>query len=363
MDTKQKQKLKRFIKELEQIRGRHTELVSVYIPVDYDIVKVINHLIQEQGTAVNIKDKTTRKNVIDSLERMIRHLRLYKRTPEHGLVAFSGNISAREGQTDIQVWSIEPPEPVNMRLYRCDQTFVLDLLKTMLEVKEVYGLIVLDKREGTIGLLKGNTVEIRVNFKSDVPGKQKAGGQSQARFARLREGAAKDFFKKVGAAANKEFLGMKELKGILVGGPVPTKEMFLDGGYLNTELKNKIVGVKDLAYTGEFGLHELVDKSKDVLAKEAITEEKELVGKFLDTLAKSPEKAAYGKDEVDKALKMGAVDILLLSEDLSDEVVNYFEEKAEETDAKYHMISTETSEGVQIRDLGGICAILRFAIS
>src|SRR3990167_8825266 len=111
METKKRQKLKRFIKELEQIRGRHTELVSVY-----DLIKIIQHLQQEQGTAENIKDKTTRLHVIDSLEKAIRHLRLYKKTPENGLAVFAGNIGAQEGKTDLKVWSIEPPDPIATRL-------------------------------------------------------------------------------------------------------------------------------------------------------------------------------------------------------------------------------------------------------
>ena len=116
MNTKEKQKLRKFINELALIRGRHTELVSVYIPAGYELIKVIQHLQQEQGTAVNIKDAKTRKNVIDSLEKTIRHLKLYKKTPPNGLAAFAGNVAAQEGKVDIKVWSIEPPEPIKTRI-------------------------------------------------------------------------------------------------------------------------------------------------------------------------------------------------------------------------------------------------------
>jgi len=60
--SKESYKLKKFIKELEPCKGRHTELVSVYIPAGYDINKINTHLAQEQGTAVNIKSTQTRKN-------------------------------------------------------------------------------------------------------------------------------------------------------------------------------------------------------------------------------------------------------------------------------------------------------------
>ena len=72
MDNIQKQKLKKFVRSLERIRGRHTELVSVYVPSGYDITKIIQHLQQEQGTATNIKSSGTRDNVIDALESIPR---------------------------------------------------------------------------------------------------------------------------------------------------------------------------------------------------------------------------------------------------------------------------------------------------
>ncbi len=177
MDVKNRQKLRKFLKELESIRGRHTELVSVYVPAGYELIKIIQHLQEEQGTAENIKDKTTRLHVIDSLEKAIRHLRLYKKTPANGLAVFAGNASERESQTDLKVWSIEPPVPIQTRLYRCDQIFVLDILIEQLETKEIYGLIVLDNREGNVGLLRGTLITEIANLTSGVPGKIKAGGQ------------------------------------------------------------------------------------------------------------------------------------------------------------------------------------------
>jgi peptide chain release factor subunit 1 len=363
MDTKKKQKLKRFIKELETIRGRHTELISVYVPAGYEIIKIIQHLQQEQGTAENIKDKNTRLHVIDSLERAIRHLRLYKKTPENGLAVFAGNIAAQEGKTDLKVWSIEPPELITTRLYRCDQTFVLDILKQQLEVKEIYGLIVIDNREANIGLLKGTAIIELNNMTSGVPGKIKSGGQSQARFARLREGAAHDFYQRVAERANKEFYNKSGIKGILIGGPGPTKETFFDGNYLNNEVKKKVLGLKDLSYTGEFGLHELVDKSQDLLAKEAIIEEKNLLNRFFTLLAKEPEKTTYGRLQTKKALEYGAVDLLLLSEELDDKTIDEFMEIAEKFNTKVEIISTDTREGIQLKELGGIASILRFALN
>ncbi|MBI4155390.1 helix-turn-helix domain-containing protein [Candidatus Woesearchaeota archaeon] len=177
LNTSQKQKLRKFITDLSKIRGRHTELVSVYIPAGFDLNKVTQQLSQEQSTAANIKDKTTRTHVIESIEKMIRHLKLYKKTPENGLAAFSGDISDNPSKTQVEAYSIEPPEQIQTRLYRCDQTFVLDPLKEMMEVKEVYALLVMDKREATLGILKGTRIDVLQHLTSFVPGKFKAGGQ------------------------------------------------------------------------------------------------------------------------------------------------------------------------------------------
>ncbi|MCH6576144.1 MAG: hypothetical protein IH795_13265 [Bacteroidetes bacterium] len=101
---------------------------------------------------------------------------------------------------------------------------------------------------------------------SEVPGKTRAGGQSAARFERIREGAKKDHFKKVAEYMKEHFLKNKNLKGIIVGGPGPTKYDFIDSGLITTEVKKKIIAIKDLSYTGAFGLNELVEKSQDILA-------------------------------------------------------------------------------------------------
>ncbi|MEM4397595.1 MAG: peptide chain release factor aRF-1 [Candidatus Woesearchaeota archaeon] len=362
MDSKTRRHLLKFIHDLEKYKGRHTELVSVYIPSGYDINKIIQHLSQEQGTASNIKDSTTRKNVIDSLERMIQHLKLFKQTPPNGLAVFAGNIAEREGQQDIEVFSIEPPEPLNFRLYRCDKQFVLDALKEMAEKKETYGLVVMDKREGNVALLVGKKIIPLTKTTSIVPGKTRAGGQSAHRFEQLREGAAKEFFNKLAEYVKNDFLGREDLKGIIVGGPGMTKYEWAEGNYLTDLLKRKIIAIKDLSYTGEFGLQELVDKSQDVLAQEEISTEKKLMQRFFEKLAKNAKEVAYGEMQVRKALEQGAVEVLLLSEELDDKTIEEMEKIAEQFGTQVELISTETREGVQLRDMGKFGAILRYEV-
>ena len=172
-----KAELEELLGILEKIKGRHTELVTVYIPADYDINSVQRQLEGEKSTAKNIKSSSTRKNVTEALEKIVRLLKEFKKTPPNGMAIFCGNVSEVEGQQDLQLWSIEPPQPLNTRLYRCDKEFVLDALREQFEIKEVYGLLVMDRKEATIGLLVGKRVEFLHRMTSGVPSKVRAGGQ------------------------------------------------------------------------------------------------------------------------------------------------------------------------------------------
>jgi len=334
-------------------------MVSVFIPQGYDIVKIIQHIQQEQGTAMNIKSASTRKNVTGALERMVQHLRLYSRTPEHGLAVFSGNI-APEGQQDFKVWSVEPPLPVQTRIYRCDKDFELGILRDMLEAKETYGLVVMDRRECTIAELRGKSINILSKHTSNVPGKFRAGGQSAARFGRIRENEAKAFYVRVGEYIKETFFDNLNLKGLIIGGPGPTKHELIEGDFITNELKKKIIAVKDITYTDEFGIHDLVDKSQDVLASEELAEEKKLVNQFFGYLVKKPGMVTYGEQQVLDVMRKGAVDKLLVSESLPDDKIEMFEAEAKKMGTNVTIISTESREGAQLKDFGGIAAILRY---
>ena len=363
INSNERHKIKAFVKSLQNFKGRHTELVSVYVPSGYDMNKIIGHLQEEQGTATNIKSKQTRDNVISALERMIQHLKLLLKTPPNGIAIFAGNVAMREGQQDYQVWSIEPPTPLNQRLYRCDKEFVLDPLKELADDKNLYGMVVMDKRDGQVALLKGKTIIPLTSATSSVPGKHKSGGQSAQRFERLRDLAAVEFYKRIADYMKANYLDkITDIKGILVGGPGRTKNDFVDGGYITDQIKRKIIAIKDLSYTGEFGLQELLEKCTEVLASEDVMDEKKTMQEFFEILSKNSDLIAYGIDVVMDAVKIGAVEKLLLSEDLDDKTIELFENEANSMSTEVKIISTETREGAQLRDIGKAGAILRYKI-
>jgi peptide chain release factor subunit 1 len=358
-----REELEEIVEELSGYKGRHTELITVYIPAGYDVNSVQRQLEAEKSTAKNIKSTSTRKNVTEALEKIVRELKLLKQTPENGLAIFCGNVSEVEGQDNLQLWQVEPPLPIKIRLYRCDKDFVLDPLQEQLEVSEIYGLVVMDRKEASIGVLAGKRIEMIQNMTSGIPSKVRAGGQSSQRFHRITEGLTKDFYKRIAEEIKTAFFGNKKVKGILVGGPIPTKDEFLDGEYLTTELQEKIIGRVDIGDTDESGLWELVEKAQDILANQEIIREKQLIQKFLTTLGENPEMAVYDLEGIRKALDYGAVDTLIVSKDLDKKILKELREKAKSIDSKIETVSLETEEGEQFKNLAGMGALLRFKIA
>jgi len=310
-------RFKKLIKELESKVGRGTELISIYIPPRKPISEVIGYLRQEYATAANIKSKTTRKNVRDAIESAIQRLKLFDRAGPTGLIIFSGAIpqNGGPGSEKIEVYHIIPPEPINILLYRCDSRFYVEPLKDLLRERDVYGILVIDNEKAAVAVIKGRRIAELKTFTSGVPGKHRAGGQSARRFERLREMNLNEYYKRVAQHANQIFLKYPEIKGVIVAGPGPTKEIFVDKGYLHYTLKDKIHLV-DTSYSGEEGVREAIKRSGDLLRDLRMVKEQNLVKRFLSEVSKDNGLAVYGEKEIMKAMKSGLLDTLLIVEDL-----------------------------------------------
>jgi peptide chain release factor subunit 1 len=406
VSSKDLYEVKRTLKELSQKKGRGTELVSVYIPPDRQISDVVKHMREELSQSANIKSKQTKKNVQSAIEVIMQRMKLFPKPPEKGLVLFVGMIPrGGPGTEKMETYVFEPPETVQTYIYHCNSEFYLEPLQEILAEKDVYALAVIDRKEATLALLRGKRIDIIKHLTSGVPGKHKAGGQSQRRFDRLIDLAAHEFLKRIGDHMNDAYLTIPDLKGVIIGGPGHTKEEFVEGDYLHHEIKQKIITTVDTSYTGEFGIREVMDKSMDVLTEIDVMREKKLMQRFLHELIDEDGLASYGEAEVRRNLQVGAVEVLLLSEDLkkkrliyhcpscqdkirktiekdmeSEEIscptcgekikteegrdlIDDFLDMVEEVGSEIEIISTETEEGVQlIRAFGGIAAILRYHI-
>lgn len=404
-------RLRKTLNTLATKEGRGTELVSVYVPHGKQISDVLNTLRDEYGTASNIKSTTTRKNVMEAIVKVQQRLKLFKEPPENGLVIFCGAIPQNgPGSERIETYVIVPPEPIHIYLYRCDARFHTEYLQEMLREKETYGILLIDASEATLATLQGRRLEIVLNLTSGVPGKTRAGGQSARRYERLRDMRLQEYFTRVGKHANETFLPIENLKGLILGGPGPTKYDFEKGEYLNYMLKDRILDVIDTSYVEEQGVKEIVDKAPEIMRKIRYIEEKKLMQQFLYEIGHDTGMVTYGEEEVRRALETGAVRILLLSDELdkvrvtlkcnacgfqekqtlktqmligleqslagkpcpkckapallvaeTQDVIEDFAQLAEYTNAEVEMISGESEEGQMLKNsFGGIVAILRF---
>ncbi len=305
--------LKRQLSHLKSMRGSGTELISVYIPAGAPIHETSTKLKGEAGQASNIKSKGTRKNVVDALERIVHHLKIYGNTaPKGGLAIFCGNVSDNPAKTDIEIFALEPPEPIKVSIYRCDSQFFLEPLSAMLEIKETYGLVVLDGRECTVAMLRGTNVQILKRLNSTAHAKIRKGGQSSRRFERLIEESIELYYKRIGEAMDQHFVNT--VKGVIVGGPGPTKENFVKMSPFNYQIK--LLGVVDTGYTDEYGIREVMAKSGDIISQQEAIVEKQLVDRFIKTVV-SGGLAAYGEEEVRRATLSKQAELVLVSEGLA----------------------------------------------
>jgi peptide chain release factor subunit 1 len=402
-------KVRKLISELSSKEGRGTELVSLYIPPKKAIHEAIANLREEWGTAGNIKSDTTRNHVQDALTRAMQRLKLYKTPPDTGLVIFSGALPTNgPGSEVVNVWEIVPPKPVTQYLYQCDDHFHVEWLKDMLKDEKVFGLLAIDSSEVGLGILSGGSLEIVDVMTSGISGKTRKGGQSARRYERGREMELTYFFNRVGEHATRAFIDSGKVTGLIVGGPGPTKEEFLKGGYLHYELQKKVIAVLDLGYSGREGVRELVEKAGDILKDVRLVEEKRLVQRFLREVNSQGGLAVYGLPRVMEALQKASADVVLVSDDLDmvkleatcrkcgtvksqtvaaskkvqerqemasvpcarcgamdydfteTDIVDVLEDMAFQGGSKVEIISSGTEEGSMFKTFGGVAALLRY---
>ncbi|MDP6662313.1 MAG: peptide chain release factor aRF-1 [Candidatus Thalassarchaeaceae archaeon] len=403
-------RLKKAVKELSEMRGMGTELVTVVIPPDRMIHDVRQQLSQEAGQAANIKSKSTRKHVSDAIESAVSTINRYKTPGEGGIAIFVGHVIVGNNKTRLVTTVIDdPPEPFSSFRYRCDSSFEISQLEEMLIDRTSYGLFVIDRSEAAYGLASGKRLHCQEHITSLVPSKHGRGGQSAQRFERLIEEAAHKFFKKATERACNYWLPMtQDLRGVIIGGPGATKDYVVKHDYFHHEIKKLITEpFFDVGYSNESGLRELIQRAGSMMDQIELDRERTLVDGFLREVMQSAPKATYGEAMVRLALEQGAVASLLLSEALSKrrvallckvckyewketqnrisdvpdcpecksdnvhedsestmELIDELTILASHTSAEVRLISLDTEEGATLNTaFGGIAALLRYPIA
>ncbi len=384
------------------------EFISLYIPREKSVDELAAFLKCESDSAA-AKSESEKNRLQEGLKNLIQHLKLQKENPGNGLALFAGTFAANELESDaLHVEEVVPPEPITAYFYNVDNHFHLDPLREMLRNQHVVGLISLDSKEASFGILNGERLELLENITSGIPGKSGKGGSSQRRYERERDMEVTYFFHRIAEHAAKEFLENHKVTALLVGGPGHTKEDFLSGDYLHCELKNALIGTVDSQSAGKEGVREVLAKSSETINNMCAPEEKLVVQRLLAETAKPDGLAIYGLDPVLNALEKGEVEVALVTDktdmieivvmckkcelsktnivnvkekaqavremishpcerckavDYSVEekdIVDVLEDLAAQTNGLVEVISTESQEKAKLTALSGFAALLRY---
>jgi len=316
-DSVKMYKIRKMIEELSKISGRGTELITVYIPKGKQLHEVITILREEQGTADNIKSDVTRTHVVDSLSKVVQRLKLYKKTPERGLAVFCGALPREEGGPPgsevVKAFEIDPPKDMQTFLYRCDDHFHVDILKNMLKDENMIGFLAVDAKDAGWGLLHGDKIEVLKETSSGVAGKHRQGGQSAKRFQKLREMELTYYFNRLATITREYFIDIYPIKGLVISGPGPTKEEFINDNYLEYRLQNMIIATIDASYSGSEGIREAFAKSSDILSNFRMVEEKQIVEKLFNEINNNTGLGIYGLDDIINHLKNNIVGKIIIT--------------------------------------------------
>jgi protein pelota len=165
-----------------------------------------------------------------------------------------------------------------------------------------------------------------------------------------------------------------DVDAIILAGPGFTKQDARD--YLEDEYPQvvELIGATvDTSGVGDRGVHEVLKRGavSDVQKDTRIAREAELVDQLMEGIAQGT-KVAYGIGEVAEAAEFGAVEqLLILDTRLREERqgegdwdvdVNHVIETVEQKGGEVTVFSGEFQPGEQLKNLGGIAALLRYRL-
>ncbi|KAM3354469.1 hypothetical protein ACQJBY_025255 [Aegilops geniculata] len=313
-------KVKKLIKGLDAARGNGTSMISLIMPPRDQVSRVTKMLGDEYGTASNIKSRVNRQSVLAAITSAQQRLKLYNRVPPNGLVLYTGTIVTDEGKEKKVTFDFEPFRPINASLYLCDNKFHTEALNELLESDDKFGFIVMDGNGTLFGTLSGNTREVLHKFSVDLPKKHGRGGQSALRFARLRMEKRHNYVRKTAELATQFFINpatsQPNVSGLILAGSADFKTELSQSDMFDQRLATKILKVVDVSYGGENGFNQAIEISAEVLSNVKFIQEKKLIGKYFEEISQDTGKYVFGVDDTMAALEMGAVETLIVWENL-----------------------------------------------
>ncbi|WEL38585.1 peptide chain release factor subunit 1 [Encephalitozoon hellem] len=366
LDEVEMWRMKKLLRNLRDSRGNGTSMISIIIPPKDQISRVSKMLTDEYGTASNIKSRVNRLSVLGAITSAQSKLKQYSKTPPNGLGIFVGTVLMEQNKEKKVSVGIEPIKPVNTSLYMCDSKFHVDDLLALFEDEAKYGFIVMDGHSTVFATLQGNVKTILQQIHVDLPKKHGRGGQSSVRFARLRVEKRNAYIKKVGEIAGNLFLTncVMNVEGIILAGQSDLKNEL--SRVLDSRIK--VIKTVDTNYGGEGGLNQAIELCEDILKDVKLSKEKKVLQKFFNEINTESGRFCFTMKETMQCLEMGAVDTLIVYENLPDVrdeelFVDWIAENYKNFGCALVFVSDKSAEGTQfIEGFGGIGGILRYRV-
>merc|ERR1719436_367927 len=312
-------KIRNLIKKLTACRGNGTSMISLLIPPKSQIAYWRRLLTEEYGTASNIKSRVNRLSVLSAITSTQQKLKQFKQVPKNGLCVYCGTIITDLGKEKKVTFAFEPFKPMSAKLYHCDNKFTVEPLRDLLESDSTYGYIIMDGNGCLFGTITGNVKNVLHSFTVELPKKHRRGGQSSVRFARLRVEARHNYVRKCAEIAAKQFIGGEKpnVAGLILAGSAGFKEELRKSDIFDNRLKKIVLQTLDVSYGGENGFNQAIQLSEETLRDVKFVKEKKILQKYMAEVAMDTGKYCFGIDNTLSAFDIGAVDILIVWENLN----------------------------------------------
>lgn len=275
----------------------------------------------------------------------------------HGLICHAPDIFPTGAHHTLSIALNQPLTIVKNEWPR----HLLERLERASETEKPLLIISIDDEGFAIAETKQYGYETRVEQRIRLPGKQDADKRVEATKGYFH--LALDSLKK---------LWSQDRNPIVIIGAGYVKNDFVT--YLNQEDKEvskSVTDIKSVNNGGTAGIDEALRSG--VLLKAAhqlrVVDETETMEEVMKRLGKGEGTVTYGFDAVENAVKLGAVEKLVVADtmirDADDQQRLRLEElmhEAEKRGSKVTVISTEHEAGSKLLGLGGISALLRFPL-
>ncbi|KAF8020734.1 hypothetical protein BT93_G1235 [Corymbia citriodora subsp. variegata] len=312
-------KIKKLIQAVESVRGNDATMISLIMPPGDQISRVTKLLHDEFRTTWNIKSQVNRQSVLAANTAQER-LKLYGKVPPNGLVLYTGTILTVDGNEKTVMIDFEPFKPINASLYLFDRKFHTELVNELLESDDKFGFIIMDGNGALFGTLIANTREILHKFSVDLPEEHRRGGQWALWLARLWIEKRHSCIRKTAELAAQFFINpatnQPNIAGLILASTADFKTELSQSHLFDPRLQAKILKVVDVSYGGENGFDQAIELSVEILSNVKLIQEKHLIRKYFEEISQDTGKYVFGVDDTLKALEMGAVETLIVWENL-----------------------------------------------